>query len=65
MQYGVYGSGNTQTVSVSGGATTEVAIFGLDAGTTYTIEVTAVNSGGKGAYSSPTTALTFCKLFKQ
>ena len=59
MQYGVQGSGSTQTKSVSGGATTEVTtISGLAAGTNYSIEVAAVNRAGTGVYSDPQSAMT-------
>ena len=58
VQYGVQGSGRTQTESVSGGATTEATISGLASATNYTIEVAAVNSVGTGVYSGPITALT-------
>ena len=53
MQYGVQGSGNTQTMSVSGGSVTEATIFGLTPSTTYFIEVATVNSVGTGIYSDP------------
>ena len=51
MQYGVQGSGSTQTTSVSGGATREATIPGLVSDTTYSIEVAAVNNAGFGLYS--------------
>ena len=47
----------TQTVSVSGGETTEVMLSGLLSSTNYSIEVAAVNSAGTGVYSSPVVAL--------
>ena len=48
MQYGVVGSGNPQTMSVSGGS---VTISSLMVSTTYSIQVAAVNSAGIGVYS--------------
>ena len=62
VQYGVQESGSTQTMSVSGGATTEGTISDLNAATTYSIEVAAVNSVGTGVYSNLTTTTTLCKL---
>ena len=55
VQYGVQGSGSTQTESVS---TTEATISGLAAATNYSIEVAAVNSAGTGVYSAPLNVLT-------
>ena len=40
-------------MNVSGGDASEATISGLTPSTTYSIEVTAVNSAGIGAYSSP------------
>ena len=51
MQYGVVGSGSTQTVSVSGGSVTEATISSLMSSTTYSIQVAAVNGAGTGVYS--------------
>ena len=65
MQYGVQGSENTQTMYISGGVVTEGTISELDAGTTYNIDVAAVNSVGTGVYSNLITAITLCKLFRQ
>ena len=62
VQYGVQGSGSTQSIDVSGGAATETSISGLDAATTYSIEVAAVNSVGTGVYSTLTTGLTLGTL---
>ena len=64
MRYGMQGSERTLTMNVSGGASTDVTIFGLNAATTYLIEVAAVNSVGPGKYSSPIRAFTLCKYFK-
>ena len=55
VQYGVMGSGNTQTVAVDGAAATEATIGDLMSSTTYSIQVAAVNSEGTGVYSSPPT----------
>ena len=60
VQYGVVGSGSTQTVSVSGD-TRQTTIFGLRPSRTYSIQVTAVNSAGTGLYSAPTNQLTLGK----
>ena len=51
VQYGVVGSGSTQTMSVSGGSVTEATISSLMSSTTYSIQVAAVNSAGIGVYS--------------
>ena len=48
-------------MNVSGGATMETTISGLNSATNYSIEVAAVNSVGTGVYSNLTTALTLCK----
>ena len=53
VRYEVQGSGSTQTVSVSGGSTTEASISGLTPSTNYSIEVAAVNNAGTGVYSDP------------
>ena len=58
MKYEVQGSGSTQTISVSGGATTETIITELIPSTTYSIEVAAVNSAGTGVNSNAVTRLT-------
>ena len=58
VQYGVEGSGSTQTVIVSGGGNPEVIISGLQSTTAYLIEVAAVNSAGTGVYSRPTNVLS-------
>ena len=53
VQYGVVGSGSTQTMSVSGGSVTEATISSLMSSTTYSIQVAAVNSAaGTGVYSN-------------
>ena len=52
-------------MNVSGEATTETTISGLNAATNYSIEVAALNSVGTGEYSDPITSLTFCKLLRQ
>ena len=53
MQYGVQGSGSTQTRDVPGGGATHILISGLTSSTNYTVEVAAVNSVGTGVYSDP------------
>jgi len=58
VQYGVQGSGSTQTESVSGGATTEATISELTPSTSYVIAIAAVNSAGTGVYSEPLTVET-------
>ena len=52
VQYGVQGSGSTQTRDVSGGDTRQTTISGLSPSTNYSIEVAAVNSAGIGEYST-------------
>ena len=52
VQYGVVGSGSTQTMSVSGGSVTEATISSLMSSTTYSIRVAAVNSAGTGEFSN-------------
>ena len=51
VQYGVVGSGSTQTMSVSGASVTEATISSLMSSTTYSIQVAVVNSAGRGVYS--------------
>ena len=58
VQYGVVGSGSTQTVSVSGGSVNEATISSLMSSTTYSIQVAAVNSAGTGRYSVANDAKT-------
>jgi len=50
-----------QSVNVSGGAATKAIISGLTCGTTYAIEVAAVNSAGIGKYSLSMAAITSSK----
>ena len=65
VQYGVQGSGSSQTVSVSGGATTETTITGLTPSTTYSIEVAAMNTINTGEYSDSLSVITEGKtIFK-
>ena len=61
VQYGVVGSGSTQTMSVSGGDASQTTISGLRPARTYSIQVAAVNSAGIGLYSAPTNQLTLGK----
>ena len=58
VQYGVVGSGNTETMSISGGS---VTITRLMLSTTYSIQVAAVNSAGIGNYSDLLIAQTESK----
>ena len=58
VQYEVMGSGNTQTMPVSGAGTTQTTISGLIPSTTYSIELAAVNNDLIGQYSTGETALT-------
>ena len=58
VQYGVQGSGSTQTMSVTGGTTSQANITGLISATNYSFEVAAVNSAGTGMYSDPITSIT-------
>ena len=58
VRYGVQGSGGIQTMSVTGGSTTEVNITELMSSTTYSIEVTAVNTINTGDYSDPLSVIT-------
>ena len=51
MRYGVQGSGTTQTVSISGGATYQDTISETSSGTVYAIEVAVINSASTGIYS--------------
>ena len=54
VRYGVIGSGNTQTVPVSGASQTETTI----SSTTYSIQVAALNVVGIGVYSAGNNSLT-------
>ena len=63
MRYGVQGDGSALAVNVSGGATTETTISGLDSSANYSIEVAAVNNAGIGAYSRPVNQLTQRKCY--
>ena len=58
VQFGVMGSGNTQTIPVDGAATTETTITGLTPSTTYSISVAGVNNQLIGTYSSAVNELT-------
>ena len=58
VQYGVQGSGSTQTRDVMGGSVTEATISSLMPSTTYSIQVAAVNSAGIGVYSNVVDQLT-------
>ena len=58
VRFGVQENGSIQTVSVSGGGSTQTIIFGLTPSTNYSIEVAAVNSVGTGVYSNVIFQLT-------
>ena len=58
VQYEVMGSGNTQTMPVSGGSTTETTLSSLTALTNYSIQVAAVTSSGTGVFSNPVIGFT-------
>ena len=60
VQYGVQGSGSTQTIYISGGS---VYISSLMPSTTYSIQVAAVNSADTGVYSDPIKAKTLQSKF--
>ena len=61
VQYGVVGSGRIQTVSVSGGDTSQTVVFGLRSSKLYSIQVAAMNIAGIGPFSAPTNQLTLGK----
>jgi len=63
VRYGIQGSETTQTLTVSGGATTNATISGLDSSTNYEIAVAAVNSAGTGMYTNFTTQMTTGKYY--
>ena len=58
VQYGVVGSGSTQTMSVSDPSVTEATISSLMPSITYSIQVAAENNINIGVYSDPTSQLT-------
>ena len=58
VQYGVIGSGDTQTVTVYGATVNEATITGLNPSTAYSIQVAAINGAGTGLYSDPEMAET-------
>ena len=53
VQYGVQGSGSTQTMSILGSDSNETILIALHPTNAYSIEVAVVNSAGIGVYSSP------------
>ena len=63
VRYGEVGSGSTQTMSVSGGTSTETTIAGLSSSTEYSIQVAAVNSAGTGPYRTAITAETLSEPY--
>ena len=58
VRYGVVGSGNTETMNVTGSG---AVISELETSTNY-VEVAAVNSAGVGEYSDPIIVLTESKI---
>ena len=59
VQYGVEGSGGTETATVDGDSSGgSIGLSGLEAATVYEYRVAAMTSAGPGVYSSPMTALT-------
>ena len=58
VRYGVQGNWSTQTVTVSGGGSTQTIVSGLTPSTNYSIQVAAVNSAGTGLYSDAVFLLT-------
>ena len=64
VQYGVEGSGNTETLIFTGNG---AEIFGLVTSTNHTVQVAAITSAGVGEYSDPplivNTESTFCCSF--
>ena len=59
VRYGVVGSGNTETMNVTGNV---AMISGLVTSTNYSVEVAAVNSAGVGEYSDPIIVPTESKI---
>ena len=58
VQYGVNGSGNTQTITVDGATVMEATIPSLNPSTTYTVQVAAVNSVDTRVFSDSQSAMT-------
>ena len=58
MRYSAQGSGSKKNLKVSGDATTEATISGLNSSTNYSTEVAAVNSAGIGMYSTAIFTIT-------
>ena len=62
MRYRVSGEGDRTVMMVTGDSSGGMySITGLNASTTYSIEVAAVNSAGTGPYSDPITEITNSK----
>ena len=61
VQYEVMGSGNTQTMNVTGAGVTEATLSNLTASTTYSVQVAAVNSAGTGVFNNSQSAMTLSK----
>ena len=59
VQYGVEGSGGTETATIDGDSSGgSIGLSGLEPATVYEYRVAAMTSAGPGVYSSPMTALT-------
>ena len=58
VQYEVMGSGNTQTMNVTGAGVTEATLSNLTPSTTYSVQVAAVNSAGTGVFSNSQSTMT-------
>ena len=58
VQYGVNGSGNTQTVILNGAGVTEATLSNLTASTPYFVEVAAVNDADTGVFSNSQFVMT-------
>ena len=54
MKYGVMGSLNNQSKTVTGVGITEATIFNLMLSTNYSVQIAAVNNAGTGVFSNAT-----------
>ena len=61
VQYEVMGSGNTQTMNVTGANVTEATLSNLTPSTTYSVQVAVVNSAGTGVFSNNQSVMTLGK----
>ena len=60
VRYGVVGSGNTETMNVTGSGAMISEL--IETSTNYSVEVAAVNSAGVGEYSDPIMVPTESKI---